>query len=60
MRRDRAIEEIQDAGFENVRSLNGASHGLLGLFNVGKIERVNVTVGEYYPKDTDIIVYISM
>ena len=60
MRRDRAIEEIQDAGFENVRSLNGASHGLLGLFNVGKIERVNVTVGEYYPKDTEIIVYISM
>ncbi len=60
MRRERAISAVQAEGFENVRAVNGGSRGLRGLFNMGKVERVNVAVGEYYPRDTEIIIYTSM
>ena len=60
MRRERALNEIEAAGFEYARAVNGASHGLLGLFNIGKVEKVNVAVNEYYPRDTEIIIYTSM
>ncbi len=60
MRRERALSEIESAGFEYARAVNGASHGLLGLFNIGKVEKVNVPVNEYYPRDTEIIIYTSM
>ena len=58
MRREAAVNEIKNHGFTDISYKNGLSHGLSGLRNIGKVEKINVVPDRYYPKDTPILLTI--
>ena len=58
MRKEAGVAEIKSHGFTLVYTKTGLSHGLSGLRNVGKVEKIEPAPGEYYPKDTPVTLTI--
>lgn len=58
MRKDAGVAEIKSHGFTEVYTKTGLSHGLSGLKNVGKVEKIEPAPGDYYPVDTPVTLTI--
>lgn len=58
MRREAGVSEIRSHGFSEIYTKSGLSHGLSGLRNVGKVEKIEPAPGDYYPKDTPVTLTI--
>ena len=58
MRKDAGVAEIKSHGFNEVYTKTGLSHGLSGLKNVGKVEKIEPAPGDYYPVDTPVTLTI--
>ncbi len=58
MRRESGVAEIKSHGFTEIYTKSGLSHGLSGLRNVGKVEKIEPAPGDYYPTDTPVTLTI--